>query len=167
MADVTYLITIRDETGKGSSEENNGGVAPAYDGANASGAPKGTSGTDYAKKAKALGIVAVKKIAHRVATSYINQVGVRTGNTQFQEKLSYSYSCLERVLGIGTAIIGGAIAGNPLAVLAGVGVAASWGVNIAVAQQQINLQRAVDDIGIAQANIRAGAGGDRSGRATY
>ena len=53
----------------------------------------------------------------RVATTYINQVGVRTGNTQFQEKLSYSYSCLERGLGIGAAIIGGAIAGSPLAVV--------------------------------------------------
>ena len=41
------------------------------------------------------------------------------------------------------------------------------GVDIAVAQEQLNLERAVENIGIQQANIRAGAGGDRSGRGTY
>ena len=47
--------------------------------------------------------------------------------------------------------------------------ALSWGVDIAVAQEQLNLERAVENIGIQQANIRAGAGagGDRSGRSTY
>ena len=61
----------------------------------------------------------------------------------------------------------GAVSGNPLAVAAGVGAAVSWGVDIAVAQDQLNLQRAVEQIGISQANIRAGAGGDRVGRNTY
>ncbi len=45
--------------------------------------------------------------------------------------------------------------------------ALSWGVDIAVAQEQLNLERAVENIGIQQANIRAGAGGNRSGRSTY
>ncbi|MBQ7363524.1 MAG: hypothetical protein IJW48_03620 [Clostridia bacterium] len=52
-------------------------------------------------------------------------------------------------------------------VAAGIGSAISWGVDIFVAQEQINLQRAVENIGISQANIRAGAGGDRSGRSMY
>lgn len=171
MADVTYLITIRDERGGDSKGLSEGNVAPSTDGTNASGNPNGTVAGSKRKgsgeKARALALVAAKKIIHRVATTYINQVGVRTGNTQLQERLSYSYSCLERSIGIGIAVVGGAMTGNVLAVAAGVGAAVTWGVNIAVAQEQINLQRSVENIGIAQANIRAGAGGDRSGRATY
>lgn len=171
MADVTYVISIRDDTGgKGGSSgsggsggmaKQNGGVAPTSTGENA-------SGFNISKKqAIGLGVVAAKKIANRVATTLINQVGVRTGNTTLQEKIAYTESCIERGLAIGTAIIGGAIAGNPLVVLAGVGAAVSWGVDISVAREQIRLERAVENIGISQANIRAGAGGDRSGRNTY
>ena len=168
MADVTYVISIRDDTGgkggsgsSGGRAKQNGGVAPTSNGENA-------SGFNISKKqAIGLGVVAAKKIVHRVVTKAINQVGVRTGNTTLQEKLAYTEGCIERGLAIGTAIIGGAIAGNPLVVLAGVGAAVSWGVDISVAQEQIRLERAVENIGISQANIRAGAGGDRFGKATY
>ena len=171
MADVTYVISIRDETGgKGSSSgeaqgasavSQNGGVAPTSKGERA-------SGFHLSKKQKInLGIVAAKKIGHRVATTYINQVGIRTGNTTLQEKLAYTESCIERGLAIGTTVITGAVTGNPLMVAAGIGSAISWGVDISVAQEQIKLQRAVENIGISQANIRAGAGGDRFGKATY
>ena len=114
-----------------------------------------------------MGVAAVKKVGNRVATTYISQIGVRTGNVTLQEKLAYDKGVAMRAIGIGTTLIVGAATGNPLAIAAGVGSAISWGVDIAVAQEQLNLERAVENIGIQQANIRAGAGGDRSGRNTY
>lgn len=170
MADVSYVITIRDDTsGTGSppgvASTDNTGVASASNGESAS--PK-SSGFHISKKAGVMmGVAAVKKVGNRVATTYISQVGVRTGNVTLQEKLAYDKGVAMRWIGIGTAVILGAATGNPLAIAAGVGSAISWGVDIAVAQEQLNLERAVENIGIQQANIRAGAGGDRSGRNTY
>ena len=171
MADVTYVISIRDDTsGKGStpgvaSTDSNTGVAPTTSGESAS--PK-SSGFNISKSAGVMmGVAAVKKVGNRVATTYISQIGVRTGNVTLQEKLAYDKGVAMRVIGIGTTLIVGVATGNPLAIAAGVGSAISWGVDIAVAQEQLNLERAVEHIGIQQANIRAGAGGDRSGRSTY
>ena len=170
MADVTYVISIRDDTGgKGSSEagssgagSGNGGVAPTSTGENA-------SGFHLSKKQKInLGIVAAKKAVHTIAVTYINQVGIRTGNTTLQEKLAYTLSCGDRVFNMGTALLTGVLSGNPAGgVLAAAGIAFTRGVEIAVAQEQLKLERAVENIGISQANIRAGAGGDRFGKATY
>lgn len=166
MADVTYVISIRNDTGteKGTNDNaasGNGGVAPTTSGENASGV------TLTKKQSIALGLVAAKRIGNRVATTYISQVGVRTGNVTRQEQMNYTLGVVEKSVGIGLAIIGGAVAGSPLAVAAGVGAAISWGVDIAVAQAQLNLERSVENIGISQANIRAGAGGDRYGKAIF
>jgi hypothetical protein len=81
--------------------------------------------------------------------------------------MNYTLNAAERAIGIGAAIIGGLATQNYLVALAGIGAAASWGVDIAVAKEQINLERQVEYIGISQANIRAGAGGDRYGKANF
>ena len=172
MADVTYVISIRDDTsGKGStpgvaSNDSNTGVAPTTSGESAS--PK-SSGFNISKKAGVMmGVAAVKKVGNRVATTYISNIGVRTGNVTLQEKLAYDKGVANRLINMGTAVILGFATGHPITgTMAAVGSALSWGVDIAVAQEQINLERAVEHIGIQQANIRAGAGGDRSGRNTY
>ena len=163
MPNVTYEIIIRSEDGgggKGSGKSSpKSGVAKT---------PKGDDAGGFnGKKTAALIYAAAKQIGTRVATTYINKVGLRTGNITLQEKMSYDFSVANRAINIGSAVIMGAATGDPIAVLAGVGSAVSWAVDIAVAQDQLNLQRAVENIGISQANIRAGAGGDRIGRATY
>ncbi len=164
MPNVTYEIILKNETGGGGgSTKKSGSKAVAK-------TPKGDDASGFnldAKKIAKLSYVAARQIGNRVATTYINKVGLRTGNTTLQERMSYDLSVAKRALNIGTAVIMGAVTGNPLAIAAGIGSAVSWGVDIAVAQDQLNLQRAVENIGISQANIRAGAGGDRIGRNTY
>lgn len=163
MPNVTYEIIIKNETGGSGSGDKSGSkaVAKTTDG-------KDASGFSISKKqAASMAMVAVQKIGNRVATTYINKVGMRTGRTSLQERMAYDLGVANRLVGIGTAVIMGAVSGNPLAVAAGIGAAVSWGVDVAVAQDQLNAQRAVEQIGISQANIRAGAGGDRAGRNTY
>lgn len=162
MPNVTYEIILKNETGGGGgSEKGSKSVAKTPKGDDASGFPISK------KQAKGMAMVAVRKIGNRLATTYINKVGMRTGRTTLQEEFAYDLGVANRLLSIGGAIVAGVATQNYLAVAAGVGAAISWGVDIAVAQDQINLRRAVDNISINQANIRAGAGGDRVGRNTY
>lgn len=166
MADVTYVIEIRDGGGGGNggngvtkiSPNASPGVSPTQSGDSGS-----SSGIKLGKMAE----TAVRQIGNRVISTYINRVSLRTGQATLQQRLSYQKGAITRAAGIGAAILGGAAAGNPIAVAAGIGSAVSWGVDIAVAQDQINLQQAVEGIGISEANIRAGVSGDRNGRKTY
>ena len=166
MPDVTYEIVIRGE-GVEKEQANNlnaqkgHGVAISPNSENSGGF--GLS----SKQIKSMGIATAKVAFNKAHTRYINQVGVRTGNTTYQEKLSYTYSTAKRALNIVGMLGAGAITGNPMFIFAGVTSAVSWAVDLSIAQEQINLERAVENIGISQANIRAGSGGDRSGRATY
>ncbi len=97
-------------------------------------------------------------------TTYISRVGLRTGNTALQERLSYAQSTAQRAIGIGAALIGGALTGNPLAVVGAAVSAVSWGVDIGIQAENLRLEREVEGIGIRQANIRAGAGGGRTSK---
>lgn len=163
MPNVTYEIIIKNETGGSGSGDKSGSKAVAK-------TPKGDDASGFNLDAKTIGrlaYVGARRIVNRTFTTYVNKVGMRTGRTSLQERMAYDLSIANRALNIGTAVIMGAVHGNPLAVAAGVGMAVSWAVDIAVAQDQLNVQRAVEQIGISQANIRAGAGGDRAGRNTY
>ena len=164
MANVTYEIILKNETGGGGSSSKKSGSKSIAK------TPKGDDASGFkidGKKAGMLGYVAVRRIGNRVGTTLINRVGITTGNTTLQERLAYDFSILNRTINIGTAVITGAVTGNPLAIAAGIGMAVSWAVDIAVAKDQLNIQRTVENISISQANIRAGAGGDRAGRNVY
>lgn len=165
MADVTYQIIIK---GEGNASESNANNTNAQKGSGVSTTLKGDdAGGSPVKKIAKTGFAVASIAANKAVTTYINRVGVRTGNVTYQERLSYTYSTAKKAVGIAAMIGGGIATQNPMLVFAGVTSAVSWGVDLAVAQEQINLQRAVEGIGISQANIRAGAGGDRSGKATY
>lgn len=167
MADVTYQIIIK---GEGNASESNANNTNAQKGSGVSTTLKGDDAGGFSlskKQIKHMGMATASIAVNKALTTYINRVGVRTGNVTYQEKLSYTYSTAKRAIGIAGMIGGGIATQNPMLVFAGVTSAVSWGVDLAVSQEQINLQRAVEGIGISQANIRAGAGGDRSGKATY
>ena len=70
----------------------------------------------------------------------------------------------KRVALSGAAIIGGALTGNPVAVIAGVASLADIGIQAKIAQDNINIVRQVEGVGLEMANIRAGANGGRSGK---
>lgn len=165
MADVSYVITIKNEA-------SGGGTAPS--GSAKRGVAKTTQGDSASgfqlnkKQAAMMGVAAVRQIGNRVASVYIdNHVGLAEGHTTLQAKLNYNKQVANRLINIGLPLVVGVATGNPMAVIAAVGSAISWGVDVAVAQDRINIQRSVENVGIGMANVRAGAGGDRSGRNPY
>lgn len=167
MADeISYVITIRDDTGlagNGGSRGNGavGGVAKTKDGEDVSGLASGV------KRGAALGVAFVAKIADTLTTTYINRVDIRTGNTTLAQRLSFKYSEAKRGIAIGAALIGGIATGNPVAVIGAATAVISRGIDIAIASENIQLQRDLENISIQQANIRAGSGGGRAGRNPY
>lgn len=160
---VEYVITIKGEGGQGSGNKSKtgaskkNGVAPSADG----------SSSGEFKKLGGLAVAGAVAIANKVVTTAINRVGITTGQTTFQERLNYTYNAAMRVTAIGGAILGGIATGNYLAAIAGAASAVSWGVEVAVADMNIQTERRVESISIRQANIRAGSSGDRNGKATY
>ncbi len=163
MADVTYVISIRDDTSSDkSSKQSKNGIEPG----GVATTPSGESGSSGKPLGKVIGLVAAKKVI-QLESTYVSMVGARTGNVTRQEQLQYDISRTHRQIAIGGMIVGGIVTGNPLAVIAGVGAAVSWGIDLAIAQKNIDIQRSIEDISISQANIRAGAGGDRYGKSNF
>lgn len=160
-SDNQYIITFKvDGDEEGGAPD--GGVAKTSEGRSA--APDTKS---LGKQLGGFAMAAAASAANQVITTAINQVSVRTGNSTMQQRLSFGYSTAMRALSIGGTVIGGLVTGNPMAVIAGIGSAVSWGVDIAIAQENLDLQRRVESISLEQTRIRAGAGGDRVGRSTY
>ena len=162
MADkVSYVITIKNESGGGSSGRGSGAVAQTKSGEDAGGLSKGV------KRGAAMGVAVAAKLADTAVTTYINRVDIQTGNTTVSQKLAFQYSEAKRGLAIGAALVGGIITGNPIAIVGAATAVVSRGIEISIAQENILLQRNLENISIQQANIRAGAGGDRTGRNPY
>lgn len=163
MADVTYRIILQ---GKGGA----GGGAPK----STATTPKGEDispvkqGYDTYKMVRNSAPVALAlKYAHTAITTNINRIDLRTGRTTYQQQQQWTYSTALKGLSIVGAIVAGAATQNYLAVVGGVVSAIDMGVDYAIEQKNINIERRVENIGIGMANIRAGAGGDRHSRATY
>ena len=70
-------------------------------------------------------------------------------------------------ISIAGVIIGGIVTQNYLPVVCGVVSAIDMGVDYAIKQKNLNIDRRLENIGVSMANIRAGASGDRHSRATY
>lgn len=103
------------------------------------------------------------KYADLAITTHINRVELRTGSSTLQEKISYEYGMAKRLVGIGSTLVLGAFTGNPIAIVGGTMALVNMGVQHSIAQQNLNIAREVEGIGIQQANIRAGANGGRNG----
>lgn len=156
MADkVEYVITIRTEGGEGGSGSN-GGVSKTKDGEDVS----GLQSIEMLQKTALL--VAGRKAIKTVFTSYLTHVEIGAGNSLLSQKLAFHYGEIERMLAIGTALIGGAVTGNIPAMVGGVAAIASRLTDIGLERQRLALSRSVEDVGIQMANIRAGSNGDRS-----
>ncbi len=155
---VEYRITITGNGyGSADSTEAKGGVAKTVEGQDAGGIKR------FGRMAKAGAAV----VANKVITTVINRVGVTTGHTTMQERLNAAYSNGRSVFMTGSAIIGGIVTQNYLAAIAGVVSAVNSVIDLTINEMNLTTQRRVDAISIRQANIRAGAGGDRNGKATY
>ena len=173
MADVTYRIIIEGMGGEGDAPKT---TAATPSGDEISPKPTGGGGTTaetggFSKAYKAIkngaAVGLALKYANTAITTVINRVELRTGRATYQEQLNYQKSATIRGLGIAASIIGGLATGNYLLAVGGAVSALDWGIEIGIAQENLNIERAVNNVSIGMANVRAGAGGDRYGRSNY
>lgn len=173
MADVTYRIIIEGMGGEGDAPKT---TAATPSGDEISPKPAGGGGTTAEtggfskayktiKNSAAVGLAL--KYANTAITTAINRVELRTGRATYQEQLNYQKSATIRGLGIAASIIGGLATGNYLLAVGGAVSALDWGIEIGIAQENLNIERAVNNVSIGMANVRAGAGGDRHGKSNY
>lgn len=162
--DVNYVITIKSESSIAKKPKT---VASNSEGERVD-TPKEESGFDsFLKKANTIKKCAATgyalKYVDLAVTTKLNRVELRTGNSLLQEKISYQYNITKRLSLSAAAVVGGAITGNPLAVVGGIVSLANIGIQRAIESKNIEIAQQVENIGISLANIRAGANGGRSG----
>ena len=169
---VEYVITIRSEDG---SSGGGGGSSSSSGSGSGSKKKKGAANTKdgfdilglLKNKKVMFGLATTGLVADTVITTSINRVDIRTGQTTLAQKMAFEYSLVKSGLAIGTTLVIGAATGNPLMMLGGVVAGASKIAQIGIAQENINLKRQVEDIGIGMTNIRAGASAERLARFGY
>ena len=157
MPDVNYVITIKGDGVGGQLDTN--GVAPSPSVA--------TSEKDSTVKVPSVfRKIAPAAIAMQIGRSVIqgelSRVELRTGYSTLQERINFAMSKGQMLLG---GIIGGATVGGPVGAVVG-GMTVMLGQAIEFTQNQItlDLNRSIENISIGMANVRAGAGGDRTGQ---
>lgn len=165
MPNVNYIITIRDST-SGSAK-----TKPKSTASTANGSSVKNNGAESGGNKRGMGLAAyhyAKQAVNTVLTAEVNRVELRTGHQRLQERINFGYSTVKSVFDIGESLFIGAMFGG----VAGAAISATATVatklfGIAMAQQDLNIRREVESIGIRFANIRAGAGGDRTGNSIY
>ena len=163
---IECIITIRAE-----DDVTDTGGAKAAPGANGDQVTTEGESKKQAKKAKAVAVAGYHYAKRAVMTVWdynVSTVSLRTGQERLQEKLEFN----KRVASFGISLVEGAVmgaaAGGGVGALVGVAVTTAFKVaELGIEQSKFNMQRTVDDIGLAQANIRAGAGSDRIGKNMY
>lgn len=163
MADVTYRIILQGKGGGGSSKPKSTATTPKGEDIS----PMEQAYGAYKQVRNCAAASLALKYAHTAITTNINRIDLRTGRSTYQQQQQWTYSTALKGLSIVGAIVGGMATQNYLAVVGGVVSAIDMGVDYAIEQKNINIERRVENIGIGMANIRAGAGGDRHSRATY
>lgn len=163
MADVTYRIILQGKAGGGTSAPKSTATTPK--GEEISPVKRGYD--TYKMVRNSAPVALALKYAHTAITTNINRIDLRTGRSTYQQQQQWTYSTALKGLSIVGAIVGGIATQNYLVALGGVVSAVDMGVDYAIEQKNINIERRVENIGIGMANIRAGAGGDRHSRATY
>lgn len=114
---------------------------------------------------KVMAYTGAKQIADSVISYRISTVNLRTGASEFQQKLQFAYSeGSQAASSIGSIVMGGILGGPQGAALAAAGVGLSylmkfigWGQN----ERTLQMQQGLEDVSINMANIRAGVSGRR------
>lgn len=165
MADKTeYVITIKLD---GDSINSSDGYPQAP---NADGTPTTVQNGLSSIKGAAIGVAAygyAKKAVNALWDYNLSTINIRTGQTQQQEREQFSKNMISRAFSIGESFVAGTIlgGGNPIAGLVGMGInLVATTANVALESARHDLNQSLDDIGRAQANIRASTGEQRMGR---
>lgn len=106
-----------------------------------------------------------KSAMSKIVTHTINTVSLRTGQTEYQQRLQFQYEIASRGFNILESVVVGAMVGNaPGAIL---GAATSLGSalhDLYNRSDTLRISRNLENISIGLADIRAGARADRQGR---
>lgn len=108
---------------------------------------------------------AVKSTADTIISYKVNQVALRTGAIEYEQRLSYIYSAVSQTVGAGAALIGAGLTTGPggVAVVA-LGLAASATnklIGILQKSETLQLQESLENISIGMYRVRAGTSGRR------
>ena len=157
MPDVNYVITIKGDGVGGQIGTN--GVAPSPSRVPA----ENDSGIKVPSVFRKIAPAAIgMQIARSVIQGELSRVELRTGYSTLQERINFAISKGQSLIG---GIVGGAAVGGPVGAVVG-GMTVMLGQAIQYTQNQITLDinRSIENISIGMANVRAGAGGDRTGQ---
>lgn len=163
MADNSYVITLNNNTSKSGS----GAVAGQTMGETT---PQKAPAIGNATSSKMIagGLVAYGKVkpwVNRVISHEVSMVELRTGSRELQERSNFTYQIINDGVNMAESIGASLLisGGNPLVALATAGLTVVGKlVNYAQNQNRINTERTVENVGLRQNLIRAGARGSRS-----
>lgn len=107
----------------------------------------------------------IKQIADSYISYNLSIVNLRTGASEFQQRLQFAYSEGSQLASsIGAIAMGGVVGGAPGAAAAAIGVTVSYltkFIGWAQNERTIQMQQNLEGISIGMANIRAGVSGRR------
>ncbi len=109
---------------------------------------------------------AVKSTADTLVNHRINTVSLRTGATEYEQRLSLQYNTASQIVGAGASLVIGGMTGGPAGiVIAAMGIAVSGmhkAISIAQKEDTLRTQESLENISIGMATVRAGVSGRRS-----
>ena len=157
-----YLHLDELADGSASAVANTGAKSTGDNGESASG---GSMGKVVNKVKSLVSFAAIKSTADQIINYNISQVSLRTGATEYEQRLSTVYNAVSQTVGAGAALIMGGITAGPAGLaVAAIGVAVSGVqkvVSIAKKAENLRLQESLEDISIGMARTRAGVSGRR------
>lgn len=159
MPDVSYTVLIKDERAK---QEEKKKIASTPNGS----AEKKSD--DNVKLPPQLRKVASVEFAVSVADTALSfrtsTVELRTGNSTYQARATAMHQSAKGIVNAGMTIFGVSAAFGPVgAVTAAVGIGANAMLQYAIETEQYRIRETVNTYEVQQANIRAGAYGNRGG----
>ncbi len=103
------------------------------------------------------GMIADKLVSYEIST-----VSLRTGATEYEQKLQFGYSTLKQTAV--PLVVGAVTGGLPGAIIGGLFSFVMQGISWAQNAQTIDYNRQLENISIGMASVRAGVTGSRSDR---
>lgn len=110
---------------------------------------------------KVVTYAAVMHTAEKLVSYEISQVNLKTGASEYQQRLESSYSALKQ---FAMPIVGAAVTGNiPFAFVASIWAGVNGLISIAQKTDELNTRRDLENMSIGMQIVRAGTNNSRSG----
>ena len=158
-----YIIRIKADGSSGS------GNSPVTDPSGSNATDEGSSEKSYWTKSAESAKTAAQKIvsvgtaaavADKLISYEISSVSLRTGATEYEQKLSYAYSTIKSTA---LPLVMGAVTGGlPGALIGGLFSLAMQGITWAQNAQTISYNKQLENISMGMASMRAGVTGSRT-----